>query len=244
MKLASPQGNQEETVIEYQEAKMKGTAAKKARDDVVSEVGSVAETDGLVKNDAAKKIEHLLGHKAALMFGDTLEDLRANPQQFSLVFKDKGLRLNAIKAMSEKARVTDFPTDAIGVYDEFAQYMEYCETFFIPPSLGMFAVWLGTSLEDYNRHLAAYKTRRPDAAAALTVCKETIRGFLETKAIDGDIAPAVYLHQNKAYFDAVETTAVRHETMSDQHVRDSEQIAEVIDLIPEEIKRKVAEDGS
>lgn len=231
-------------MIDYKPAKMHGNSRKKAIDEVVSTVGNTQETDGMVRNTAARSIEHLLGKKAALMFGDTLEDLRANPQQFSLVFKDKGLRMAALKAMTEKARVTDFPTDELTVYDEFSQYMEYCETFFIPPSLGMFAVWCGANLDDFNKHLKAYKTSRPECASALEVCKETIRGFLESKAVDGDIAPAVYLHQNKAYYDAVETSAVRHETVSDQHVRDSSQIAEVIDLIPDEIRRKVAKDDT
>lgn len=225
--------------IRYETCTVKGTQRRRMADEVVSEVGSVEETGGMVRNDAAKTIEHLLGHKAALMFGDTLEDLRANPQQFSAVFKDKGLRMKAISAMGEKARVTSFPTDADGVYDEFAQYMEYCEAFFIPPSIGMFAVWCGANIDDFERHLKAYRTSRPAAASALEVCKETIRGFLESKAVDGDIAPAVYLHQNKAYYDAVETSHVRHETIGEQHVRDSEQIAEVIDLIPDEIKRRV-----
>ena len=230
-------------MIKYEPARMNGQAKKRAKDEVVSAIGNSTETDGLVRNDAAKTIKHLLGEKAAKMFGDTLEDLRANPQQFSMVFKDKGLRMKALSAISEKARVTDFPTEAAIVYDEFSQYMEYCETFFIPPSLGMFAVWCGTNIDDFNKHMKAYRTSRPDVASALEVCKETLRGFLESKAVDGDIAPAVYLHQNKAYFDAVETSTVRHESVSDQHVRDSAAIAEVIDLIPEEIKRKAASDG-
>lgn len=226
--------------IKYEPLKCSAPAARKRRDEVVGEVGNLEETKGMVRNDAAKRMEHLLGQKAAKMFGDTLEDLRANPQQFSVVFKDKGLRLNAIKAIGEKARVTDFPNTEAEVYDEFSQYMEYCETFFIPPSLGMFAVWCGTSLADFEKKKEACKLRRPEVAQALGVCKELIRDFVETKAMDGDVAPAVYLHQNKAYFEAVETTAVRHETTVDQHVRDPEQIGEIIDLIPDEVRRKVA----
>lgn len=229
-------------MIKYEPVRMSGPTKKRAKDEVVSAIGNSTETDGLVRNDAAKTVKHLLGEKAARMFGDTLEDLRANPQQFSMVFKDKGLRMKALGAISEKARVTDFPTEAATVYEEFAQYMEYCETFFIPPSLGMFAVWCGTNIDDFNKHMKAYRTSRPDVASALEVCKETLRGFLESKAVDGDIAPAVYLHQNKAYFDAVETSTVRHESASDQHVRDSAAIAEVIDLIPEEIKRMATSD--
>lgn len=229
--------------IKYEPLKCSAPTARKRRDEVVGEIGNLQETDGMVRNEAAKKIEHLLGPKAAKMFGDTLEDLRANPQQFSMVFKDKGLRLRALSAIGEKARVTDFPTTDVEVYSEFSQYMEYCETFCIPPSLGMFAVWCGSSIADFEKKLEANKLRRPEVANALSVCKELIRDFIESKAMDGDIAPAVYLHQNKAYFNAVETTAVRHETTVDQHVRDQEQIGEIIDLIPDEIKRKAASKG-
>jgi len=226
-------------MIEYKPAKLPWATRRKAVDDVISEIGNMTETKGVVKNDAAKTIEHMLGPKAAKMFGATLADLKANPQQYSAVFKDKGLRMKALSMISEKARVTDFPTTGVEVFDEFSQYMEYCECFYLAPSLGMFAVWCGTSLADFEKRIKQYKMSRPDASEALTIAKEVIRGFIESKAVDGDIPPAVYLHQNKAYFDAIETTAVKHETITDSHVRDADQIAEVIDLIPDAIKHAV-----
>lgn len=217
---------------------LRGVARKKAVKDVVKTVGSLSE-NGMVKNDAALYISNLLGEKTAKMLGETLEELKLDPQQYSLVFKDKGLRLKAVSAIAEKARVTDFPTEPAEVFSEFENYMNYCDTFMISPTLGLYAAWLGVNINDFETRLRHYKTARPSAAAALEVTKELLRSFLETKALDGDIAPAVYLHQNKAYFDAVETSTVRHETVSDAHIRDSSQIAEVIDMLPEEIKVKV-----
>lgn len=212
-----------------------GAARKAAERDVARNVGSLSE-NGMVRNKAALDVGTLLGDKAARMLGDTLEELRLDPQQYSLVFKDKGLRLKAVGAIAEKARVTDFPKEPGEVYSEFESYMNYCDAFMISPTLGLYATWLGASLDDFESMLRHYRTARPSTASALEVTKELLRGFLETKALDGDIAPAVYLHQNKAYFDAVETTAVRHEAPSDAHVRDSSQIAEVIDMLPESVK--------
>lgn len=206
--------------------------AKKQTETIVGRVGSLSETGGLLKNDAALQIEHLMGKQAAIEFGETLEELRKAPQQYSVVFKDGGLRLRAIRAIAEHGRVTDFPKDAVEVVNEFETYMTWCETFMIAPTIGMFAAWLGTSLDDYNSHVASYETTRPDAASMLKLAKETIRGFLETQAVDGNVAPAIYLHQNKAYFDAVETSETRHVKAIDDSVRDIEKIQEIIDLTP------------
>lgn len=213
---------------------MRGTDRK--IDAVISEVGNMEETDGLVRNEAAKNLEHLLGKKAALMFGETLTDLQNNPQQYSVVFKDKGLRVKALTAIAEKARTTDFPTEESEVAMEFENFMSYCFNFGIVPTLGLFATWLGVNLADFEKKVAHYRTTRPSAATQLEVCKEILRGFVETKALDGDIAPALYLHQNKAYYDAVENAPVQRPKETEAHVRDETQLAELIDLLPEEVK--------
>ena len=203
-----------------------------ALDEVVSDIGSPSETKGLVQNDAALKIEHLLGKKTALMLGESLKDLKNDPMTYSVVFKDKGLRLKAINAIAEKARVTDFPKDTGEVYNQLDLFMNYCDTFMITPTWGLFSAWLGCGVEAMERNIAHYVSTRPDVADALRLAKEVIRGFLETKALDGDIAPAVYLHQNKAYYGAVETAPARIEQKVDAHVRDESQIAEIIDMLP------------
>lgn len=210
---------------------MERTDWDKEIDKVVSFVGPRPE-DGSVENTAALQIEHLLGKKTANMLGKTLAELKENPQQYSVVFKDKGLRLKAVTAIAEKARVTAFPTSESGVYEELENFMAYCDTFMITPTMGLFAAWLGVSVEQFEKNLKHYATARPDTAGALRVAKEVIRGFLETKTLDGDIPPAVYLHQNKAYYGAVETAPVRVESPVAAHVRDEEQIAEIIEMLP------------
>lgn len=212
---------------------MTGTVRERAFDAIVGDIGSREETRDLVQNDAALKIEHLLGKKTALMLGETLQDLKENPQQYSAVFKDKGLRLKAINAIAEKARVTDFPKVPGEVYEQLDLFMTYCDTFMITPTWGLFSAWLGCGVEATERNIAHYTTTRPDTADALRLAKEIIRGFLETKALDGDIAPAVYLHQNKAYYGAVETAPAKIERKIDAHVRDESQIAEIIDMLPD-----------
>lgn len=211
-----------------------GTQRNKRIRDTVSVIGSPSETNNLLKNDAAKKVAHLVGEKAAIQFGEELESLRRNPQQYSMVFKDGGLRLKAIAGIGEHGRVTDFPTDVADLRHEFENYMVYCETFLVSPTIGLFATWLGVSFEDYERKIVSYEMSRPDVAAELRLCKEVLRGFLETQALDSNVPPAVYLHQNKAYYDAVEANEVRHVSKTEEHVRDSEKIDEIIMAIPVE----------
>lgn len=219
--------------------KMPWNAREKAVDELIGEIGSLSENKGKVVNEAAKSIEHMVGKKTALEFGETLEELRREPQQYSLVFKDKGLRLRAMSAIAEHGRVTEFPKDDLELFNEFEQYMNYCYTFMVSPTIGMFAVWLGVSLEDWERREGEYDAKRPTMAATMRMCKETIRGFIESQTMDGNIPPAVYLHQNKAYYDAVEKAEVVHTNVTDAHVRDSVQIQNVIDLLPDSTKRKV-----
>lgn len=208
------------------------TKRDKQIDQVVGELGKVSDNAGLVKNDAAKRVAHLMGIKTAEEFGETIEELKRNPQQYSMVFKDGGLRLRAIQAVAEHGRVTEFPTTVGEVASEFDGYMNWCYTFMVAPTIGMFSTWLGVSLADYDAKTLAYELSRPDVADELKLCKETLRGFLETQALDSNIPPAVYLHQNKAYFGAVETSEVTHVNKTEAHVRDSQKIDEVINAIP------------
>lgn len=201
-------------------------------DEVIGDIGSLSETNGVVQNDAALSVEHLLGKKTALMLGETLQELKSDPQRYSAVFKDKGLRLRAVNAIAEKARVTEFPKTGTEVYDQLETFMTYCDTFMITPTWGLFSAWLGCGIEVMERNISHFKNTRPDAADALVLAKEVIRGFLETKALDGDIAPAVYLHQNKAYYGAVETAPAKVDKPLAAHVRDESQIAEIIDMLP------------
>lgn len=224
--------------------KMNWKAKEKAIDELVGEIGSLSENGGKVLNEAAKSIEHMVGKKAALEFGETLEELRREPQQYSLVFKDKGLRLRAMSAIAEHGRVTEFPKDDYELFNEFEQYMNYCYTFMVSPTIGMFAVWLGISLEDWEDRQADYEFRRPTMAATMRMCKETIRGFIESQTMDGNIPPAVYLHQNKAYYDAVEKVEVAHTNSTDAHVRDSAQIQTVIDMLPDSTRRRMVKDDA
>ena len=119
---------------------------------------------------------------------------------------------------------------------EFENYMSYCFNFGIVPTLGLFATWLGVNLAEFEKKVAHYRSTRPSTADQLEVCKEVLRGFVETKALDGDIAPALYLHQNKAYYDAVENAPVQKSKEMEAHVRDESQLAELIELLPEEVK--------
>lgn len=227
------------TVPYGERKKMTKTQREKATDELIGTIGSPSETGGKVVNEAAKSIEHLVGKETAAEFGETLAELKREPQQYSLVFKDKGLRLKAMGAIAEHGRVTDFPKNEAALFAEFEQYMNYCYTFMISPTIGMFAVWLGVSLKEWERRADVYEAKDPSMAATMNMCKETIRGFIESQTLDGNIPPAVYLHQNKAYYDAVEKVEVTHTNVTDAHVRDSAQIASVIEMLPDSTKKKI-----
>lgn len=225
--------------IEYKPAKMHGNVRKRAVDEVVSTVGSMTETNGLVENRAAKGITHLLGENVAKDMGETLAEFKRSPEAYSAVFKDGGLRLRAITAIAEKGRVTDFPTDATEMFNEFEEYMNYSFQLLISPSISLFATWLGIDRKEYDKRMNKYASKKPDLASCMKLCKETIHGFIETQAIDGAIPPAVYLHQNKAYYEAVEAVEIKHTNIADAHVRDGDQIQEAIDALPVAVKREL-----
>lgn len=216
----------------YVEQERRSSVAYKRKRELVGEIGSMSETGGKVKNDAALKVEHMLDKKTAEIFGETLEELRREPQQYSVVFKDRGLRLKAMQAIAEHGRVTDFPIDPSALYMEFDNYINYCFTFMVAPSIGMFAVWMGISLKEWERREDAAEAKDPAMHSAMTVCKETIRGFIESQALDGNVPAAVYLHQNKAYYDAVEKSEVIHTNVEDGHVKDIRQIDDIVSMLP------------
>lgn len=216
----------------YTKPKISQAERKKRIKEVVSEVGNLEETKGVVENKAALSISHLLGEKAANEYGATLDEFKRNPEQYSTMFKDGGLRMRGLQSIAEKGRATNFPVASGDVYYEFDTYMNYCETLLISPSIVTFAAWLGINRESYDRKIKQFETARPDVADALKLCKEVIHGFVETQALNGFIPPAVYLHQNKAYYNAVESMEVKHTNVDESHVRSREEVDEIIDLLP------------
>lgn len=217
----------------YKAKKIKKRMKNKLMDDVISEVGNLTETKGMVRNDAAHTITHLLGEKAAQEYGETLAEFKRNPEQYSVMFKDGGLRLKGITAIAEKGRTTNFPTNELEIYNEFDMYMNYCETLLIAPSIVTYAAWLGIDREEYDRRIRTYETSKRDISNAMKLCKEVIHGFVESQALNGYVPPAVYLHQNKAYYNAIESVEVKHGSVDDAHVRTAEEVNEIIDLLPE-----------
>lgn len=229
-----PLGTPKVIVMYYKKPKMKQAKKDKLIDDVISEVGNLSETKGLVKNEAAHSIKHLLGEKAAKEYGESLDEFKRNPEQYSVMFKDGGLRLRGITAIAEKGRTTNFPVSTAEIYNEFDAYMNYCETLLISPSIVTYATWLGIDREEYDKKIRQYESGRPELADALKLCKEVIHGFVESQALNGYVPPAVYLHQNKAYYNAVETSEIKHGNIDDSHVRSREEVAQIIDMLPSE----------
>lgn len=208
----------------------------KQRDDAIKDligvIGSVNETGGMVKNSAAKSISHLLGEKVADKLGAEIKDLKSNPVTQTVIYQDGGLRAQAIKAMSEVHRVTDPPTTSFEVWELFEEYMNYCTMFLIPPTLGMWAIWLGIADEKgYNDEIEAKNGVDADLEKALRMTKEVLRGFLETNAMDGNIAPNVYLHQSKAHFGAVESVEQVFTPKTDKHVSNATEIEAIINSV-------------
>lgn len=122
------------------------------------------------------------------------------------MYKDDGNRLKCLMEIMSISRDTRCPTDPSGLYDKLESYFAFCGSHGIPITVGVFAVWCGVSLTRLNQ-IGRDKTR-PEMVEAVDKCKDFIRGFTEMCAMDGDLNPIIYFHQNKVYFGAVENQSV------------------------------------
>lgn len=225
------------TIEYHKKRKMLDKTKARLQDEVVSFIGSKSETRGLVDNKAAKGMTHLFGDQIAKDFGETLETLKRNPAQYSMVYRDGGLRNRSIWQIQEIGRTKDMPRTELEVYGEFDNFMNYCETFLVPPSYSLFVIFIGgKSQDDFQKELYRLEQNNPFVYDALIMCRETLRGMLESQAVDGVIPANVFMHINKTQYGAVEKSEVQNTNVSDLHIRDEREIAqfnEQVEILPE-----------
>lgn len=148
------------------------------------------------------------------------------------LYKDKGARLETVRAICQRAKEVNPPTTYDGILDELDAFLEFCGRRFIPPTYGLYAAWCGTSSNAMDERAAHAKD--PSYTQGINLVKEIIRGFLETAAMEGDISPRLYMHQNMAYFNARENLTITHEVSSNVAELTADEVNEIIDILPEE----------
>ena len=123
----------------------------------------------------------------------------------SKLYEDDGWSIEVVRGVLRRARETSPPRTAEEFWNAGESYFAMCHAFQIPPLWSFFAVWCGM---DINTMLGIMRDpAKQEVAEVLNLIRETIRSFLEMKALDNTINPILYFHQNKVYFGAVENNA-------------------------------------
>lgn len=127
----------------------------------------------------------------------------------SRMYADGGARLKCVTDVCNRGLVVDKPTNPTTVIKYFNSFINYCYEYQLAPTLGLFALWCGTTVPGYNTLLRQWKNT--PLGDALAKCKEALRDFIELAAIEGDLDKNIYLHMQKGYFDVVEKVKLEHE---------------------------------
>lgn len=141
----------------------------------------------------------------------------------SKLMADHGKRLDFADTVLRLGRTRPSPTTGDELVERLYEYFSVCQHNEIPPSYPLFSVWCGMSIEELEgKHSRLYNIKD-----AVSLCRETIRGFLELSAMDNALSPLIYFHQQKVYFGAVETAKVQIEEVKS----DEEKLRELDSII-------------
>lgn len=141
----------------------------------------------------------------------------------SKLMADDGRRLDIADSIFKLGKARPKPTTETEMYERLHEYFSLCQNYKVGPTYPLFAVWCGMSIEEMEKGHA----RLHNLKNAVSLCRETIRGFLELSAMDNALSPLIYFHQQKVYFGAVETAKIQvEETKSDD-----EKLDELSDLL-------------
>jgi hypothetical protein len=142
------------------------------------------------------------------------------------MYEDEGHKLDVVKYLARRGATAKMPRTREDLFTSLEAFFTFCGTHKVPPTVGGFAVWNGVSVQRVNQ----IERDRSDARSeAISVCKDSIRNFLELCAMDSSLNPIVYFHQNKVYYGAVE-----NQTVTLQLERND------AELTPEEQRERVA----
>lgn len=122
------------------------------------------------------------------------------------MYADGGQKIDVLTYLTRRGKEVSPPNGREEVLQYLEEYMQFCGEQKIPPTLGLFAVWCGFTLQAmYNREI---NNKKPEEAATWTFAKEVIRGFVETAAMQNEVNPVIYFHQMKTQYGFVENKQV------------------------------------
>jgi hypothetical protein len=132
----------------------------------------------------------------------------------SKMYEDKGHKLNAVALLAARSMVAKMPRTRDGLILSLGDFFQFCGDNKLPPTIGGFAVWNGVSVQRVNQ--VERDKSNAEMSEAVTICKDSIRNFLELCAMDNSLNPIIYFHQNKVYYGAVENQVIQLRTEDNQ----------------------------
>lgn len=148
----------------------------------------------------------------------------------SRMYADGGRKLKVTSDICNRGMTIDFPTSHKQVYQYYNEFIAYCYEYQIPPTLSLFAMWCGTTVNGYNKYMK--QARGSSLGDALEECKESVRSFIELAAMQGDVDKLIYFHQQKGYYDVVEKVEVKHDIDVTTEEMTPAEIDAVINALP------------
>jgi len=153
--------------------------------------------------------ERYISKPDEMMVSDGLAGQIANTKGMNIsvskMYEDGGHKVRVIAALAERGRNTIFPRSKDDLFDSLGSFFAFCGANYVPPTIGLFAVWNGVSVQRVNQ---IERDKSDPRSASVSVCKDAIRNFLEVSAMDGQLNPILYFHMNKVYYGAVENQQV------------------------------------
>lgn len=146
------------------------------------------------------------------------------------MYEDGGSKLMATTEICNRSFNVDFPTNKKTVVKYYNEFINLCYDCMLPPTLSLFAMYCGTTVNGYNKYMK--QNAGSELGDALAQCKESIRAFIELSAMDGSMDKLIYFHQQKGYFDVVEKVELKHEVEHSVEEMTSAQIEAVINALP------------
>lgn len=147
--------------------------------------------------------EPMVPERFAKKLAQTRDNVCLSPAK---VMADGGHKVNVIQYVLARCQLATPNKTAEEVYGNATRYFDFCEQNLVPPTLGIWALWNGYTLQALAQ--VEKDTRHPERGKAYGAVKESIRSFMEQAAWEGSVNLIQYLHSQKALFDIVEKQQV------------------------------------
>lgn len=123
----------------------------------------------------------------------------------SKLYEDGGHKMRCLQVLAHRGATAKVPNTSEGMIAAAEDYLAFCGTNAIPPTISAFAVYNGISLARLNQ---IERGEDISLSQSIAFVKDIIRTFLELSAMDSTLNPIIYFHQNKVYYGAVENQQV------------------------------------